>query len=27
MRPKTRIMYIESKSSDGIVGPAKIGRV
>ncbi len=27
MRPKTRIMYIESKGDDGIVGSARIGRV
>jgi hypothetical protein len=27
MRPSTRIMYIEQKGDDGIVGPARIGRV
>jgi len=27
MAPKTRIMYIEFKGVDGIVGDARIGRV
>ncbi len=27
MRPSTRIMYIEYKGDDGLVGPARIGRV
>jgi len=27
MKPKTRIMYIEYKGDDGIVGSARIGRV
>ncbi len=27
MRPKERIMYIESKGNDGIFGSARIGRV
>ncbi|MCP5420146.1 MAG: 1-deoxy-D-xylulose-5-phosphate synthase [Gammaproteobacteria bacterium] len=27
MRPSSQIMYIESKVNDGLVGPARIGRV
>ena len=27
MRPKTRIMYIENKSGNGLIGAARIGRV